>query len=85
MRRSVSGLVAIAMQDRWHVGFVAILLPNSVFMRHHLRFEIRVVLLLDPLPVSTGAARCPVSDLCHEEVMLASCLWRGYIPAGEIY
>ena len=23
MRRSVSGLVAIAMQDRWHVGFAA--------------------------------------------------------------
>ena len=32
------------------------------FMRHHLRFEIRVVLLLDPQHVSPGAARCSVSD-----------------------
>ena len=29
-----------------------LLLPISVFMRHHLRFEIRVVPLLDPYHVS---------------------------------
>ena len=48
-------------------------------------FDIGVVLLLDSLHVSPGAARCPVSYLYHEKVMLGSCLWRGYVPAGETY
>ena len=25
------------------------------------------------------------ADLYHDEVMLGSCLWRGYVPAGETY
>ena len=33
----------------------------------------------------TRAARCPISMAYHWEVMLESCLWRGYIPAEEIY
>ena len=29
--------------------------------------------------------RVPVSAVYHEEVVLESCLWRGYVPAGETY
>ena len=32
-----------------------------------------------------GAAGFPVSAVYHEEVVLESCRWRGYIPAGETY
>ena len=32
-----------------------------------------------------GAAGYPVSAVYHEEVVLESCRWRGYVPAGETY
>ena len=69
------------MQDRLARGVRRYCCQLVFFMRHHLRFEIRVVLLLDHKHVSPGAARCPVSDLYHEEVMIGSCLLRGYVPA----
>ena len=32
-----------------------------------------------------GAAGYPVSAVYHDEVVLESCLWGGYVPAGETY
>ena len=32
-----------------------------------------------------GAARCPEPAMHYKEVMLVTCLWRDYVPAGETY
>ena len=52
-----------------HVQFAAMSAPAGVFfMSHHLRYEIKVVLLLDQYHVWYGASRGTVSDVCHVDV-----------------